>query len=183
MRSYSLTATLECDQDLLEWTCSPPPASSEQDPLISTKSILPTAPGTAATSGTIYGKVVKSIQRSIRKIFHCGRENGLAPPPRQPGEEEGEGGEERESERPVEERDEALMTAHSAASGQSDIPMSLIRHSAVSSSPITSVSSADPAPLMIPPIHKTLLIDVAYGVCRNDNHQAFGDLLTHLLGP
>lgn len=190
VHSYSLTATLERDEDLLEWSppssSGPSPASSpssEQDPLISTEVLLPTAPGTTATSGTIYGKVVKSIQRSIRKIFHCGREN-LSPHHRQPDEgEEGRGVASMEEE---EHKDgnsgdkEGEMTPMAAATttttathslpsphpvaGQSDIPMSLIRHSAVSSSPITSVSSTDPVPLVTSPIHKTLLIDVAYGV-------------------
>lgn len=143
VHSFGLSATLDKDDELLALSSGMHPnhdtsnIHAEDDPLISTEVLTP-------SNGTIYGKVVKSIQRSIRKIFHCGRES-FGPHLPTPQEEN------------VNSQSETYL-----GGAQNDVPMSLIRHS---SSPITSVSSdAALTPPMMAPIHKTLLIDVSYSV-------------------
>lgn len=138
--------------------------------------------------GTLYGKMVKSIQKSIRKIFHCGRENAKhetcsesslpssaecfldAPPSHSSF-----------TNPPINVTTTDKRVIHipigSSNHSQSKIPLSTIHahhahthnNNTSSSSPITSVISSGGIQQQTATnvhIHKTLLIDVSYTVCK-----------------
>lgn len=92
--------------------------------------------------GTIYGKVVKSLQRSIKKIFHHGKAGRMAEP----------------STSVAATNDCFAPTATGPCA--SDVPVKAITYSP---SPITSVDPGAPSS-SLSPLHKTLLIDVSYSV-------------------
>ncbi|PJF19946.1 hypothetical protein PSACC_00241 [Paramicrosporidium saccamoebae] len=98
------------------------------------------------TNGTIYGKVVKSIQRSIRRIFHCGRDKVELLQPAQ------------SSECFSETQQRPAQGSECFSEAQPEVPMSSIQ---TFNSPITSVLPGSD-PVKTPTIHKTLLIDVSY---------------------
>lgn len=105
-----------------------------------------------AYKGGIYGKVVKSIQRSFRKIFHT-------PHQQQPHQQVEHQSDEKEA-------DASVHTSSEIKPVYDDIPSIAIQASPSDSTMVNPISSIDPnAPFhAAPSLHKTLLIDVTYSV-------------------
>lgn len=112
---------------------------------------------------TLYGKVVKSIQRSIRRIFQCGKDKTeslgsvqtsdcFAGPSNQASLNQAS-----LNQASLNQASSKQMLSLDSSSSQIDVSMTSIHPL---NSPITSVSPDEVS--QVAPIHKTLLIDVSY---------------------